>query len=100
MVILVFLVQTIREAWNLRDEYIPVSAVAVSLVMFLGAYSLSEGLVEAIATALMVAAAGSFTVRYVKNGTTDGNTTRSTTVRVQGDDLAPTRISREERETI
>lgn len=98
VVILVFLVQTIRESTNLPNNQVPLVSIILGLTMFLGTYFLPEDAVDAIATGLMVAAAASFTVRYVKNGEQDQYVARSSSARGQGNDLAPTRVSRSERE--
>lgn len=92
--ILVFLVQTIREAGNIRSEFISLVAIGVGILMFLGAYALPEEMVTAIATGLFVAAAGSFMVRGVKNGVNDEYTPRDSAKRIQRDDTSPTRFSR------
>lgn len=98
--ILVFVVQTLREAINIKSEHISLVAAAVGLTMFIGAAYLPESMVEAIATGLFVAAAGSFMVRAVKNGVNDEYTPRDSAKRIQGNDTPTQRISREERKII
>lgn len=100
VVILVFIVQTIREAFNIKSEQISLIAIAIGLIMFIGAFYLPENLVEAIATGLMVAAAASFTVRFVKNGVNDEYTPRDSAKRIQGNDIAAPRVRSEERKVI
>lgn len=93
LLILVFLVQTVRESLDLEGKYIPVAAIAVAIPMMIFAAVAPENVVNAVALGLALAATASFTVRYVKNGEQNEPTTRSTTARVQGNDPAPTRVS-------
>jgi hypothetical protein len=87
LLILVFLVQTAREAFNLEGKHIPLAAIAIALPMMVFAATAPENVVGAVALGLALAATASFTVRYVKNGQSDYETRP---VSLQGHDTQTT----------
>ncbi len=93
LILLIFLIQTVREVFTVEARYIPAVALLVAMVMMVLAVYLPDRLVTALAAAIALAAAASFTVRYVKNGEQNERTPRSTTNRVQRDHPATTRVS-------
>lgn len=94
LVLGIFLVQTIREAFNLAPRFIPVAAIVVGVVLMLMATYLPEDVVYALGAGLAIAAGISMSVRYVKNGEQSEQPARNTAERVQGNDSASKRNSR------
>lgn len=68
LLLVVFLVQTLRETFNIASRYLPAVGLGVSVILMMLAAYLPEKMVTALAAAIAVAAATSFAVRYVKNG--------------------------------
>lgn len=66
--ILVFVVQTIREAIDVQDRLIPLLVVGVAVLMGLVNEYAPASLVHVLAVALAVSAVTSATVRYTKEG--------------------------------
>jgi hypothetical protein len=65
-VIVLFLVQSIREAFNVAGRYIPLVAGSVGIGMMLATTYLPPDTLTGIAQGLVLAAAVSASVRYVK----------------------------------
>lgn len=65
-VLLLFLVQTVKEALSLEGKYIPVVAAVLGVALMLVAAIVPEYALVAIAQGLALAAAVSLSVRYVK----------------------------------
>ena len=66
--ILAFLVQTTRESTGLQSKHIPLVCLVYSVLLLVGALYLPESLTKAVAASILLAAAVSASVRYVKNG--------------------------------
>lgn len=65
-VLLLFLVQTVKEALSLESKFIPTVAAVLGVLLMLAAATLPEGVLVAMAQGLALAAAVSLSVRYVK----------------------------------
>ena len=88
-VLLLFIVQTIREAFSFPSKYIPLLAVGAGVAMLLFGVYAPENVVSAVAQGLLLAAAVSGSVRYVKES---GNATAGHSD-LQGYDVEATRVS-------
>jgi hypothetical protein len=97
LILLIFMIQTVREVFTVDARYIPAVALGVALVMMVMAVYLPDRLVTALAAAIALAAAASFTVRYVKNGEQNERTPRSTSKRVQRDHYETAGVSSSQR---
>jgi hypothetical protein len=100
VVLLVFLVQTARETFNINSQYLPVTGLVIALVMMLMAVYLPEKVVMALGGAIALAAVASFTIRYTKNGNSeDEQRARSATAHLQRDHLADERVGGQARKS-
>lgn len=69
--LLIYLVQTARETFDILPRFVPATTLVVGLLLFLVADLLPDSQVEYYAKGLVAIAAASAAVRYVKNGTHD-----------------------------
>lgn len=65
-VIVLFIVQTIKEAFDIESRYIPLLAAGTAISLLVGAVYLPDSMVSALAQGLALAGTVSLAVRYVK----------------------------------
>ena len=86
LLVLTFLVQTLRETFDVDGKYLPILGFGLAMVMMVANAYLPNKLIEAIALACLLAAAASAGVRYVKNGEEAHAAQRSRNQSLQGSD--------------